>query len=93
MQVKIFPGKPPPRGVTQITKYGLKQENYSLSANKRLKLMGQAVFKRIQISCNYFGGELAGSRVVGQSPPLLLHFNFFLQRFKVLVEQVLHFFG
>ena len=26
MQVRIFPGKPPPRGATQITKYGLKQD-------------------------------------------------------------------
>ena len=31
--------------------------------NKRLDIMGQAVFKWTQFPCNYFGGKLAGIRV------------------------------
>ena len=42
--------------------------------NKRLKLMGQAVFKRIQFPCNYFWGKLAGIRV-GMQPAIPYYYS------------------
>ena len=52
-RVKIFPGKLPPCGATQIIRNGL-IKMWELSS-KILEIMGQAVFKRIQFPCDYFG--------------------------------------
>ena len=64
-QARILPDKPQP---THINKNGL-IKIWEL-ANKRLELMGQAEFKRIQFPCNYFRYKAGrcGSRVAGMQP-------------------------
>ena len=56
--------------------------------------MGQAVFKRIQFSCNYFLCKLAGIRVAGKQPTapvtsLLKYHQLVLSRLKIYKRRVL----
>ena len=50
--------------------------------------MGQAVFKKIQFVCCYFGHELAGGRVAG-TQPRGTYFNNLLLRFPMGSKQSL----